>query len=240
MLYTRSALFILLFLMPFTWAAWPLGSPPAEPEPMGVSFSGIAALSSLGLPSAMLAAFTERYPHFAGKSACGIVTLIDFSLPSHVKRLWTVDLDTGTLLFHTWVAHGRNSGDRMATCFSNIPESYQSSLGFYLSANDYQGKHGLSLRLEGLEPGINCKAMDRAIVIHGADYVSEAFIQAQGRLGRSHGCPAVPLEEAAPLIETIKEGSLVFVWHPEYGGQGGGAERGCTKYKDLRATVICN
>jgi hypothetical protein len=145
-----------------------------------------------------------------------IITIIDFSLPSTARRLWTINMVTGEILFNTLVAHGKNTGQNIAEKFSNIPQSYQSSLGFYLTDQVYTGKHGHSLRLKGLEKNINDKAWERAIVIHGADYVSESFIKAHGRLGRSHGCPAIPPELTDDFIRTIKEGSLLFIYHPGY------------------------
>ncbi|MDD3877083.1 MAG: murein L,D-transpeptidase catalytic domain family protein [Bacteroidales bacterium] len=147
-----------------------------------------------------------------------ILTIIDFSLPSTSKRLWTINFETREVLFNTYVAHGKNTGDNIAENFSNTPQSHQSSLGFYLTANSYIGKHGKSLRLIGLERGLNDNAIARAIVIHGADYVSESFINAHGRLGRSHGCPAIPLELTNDFIETVKDGTLLFVYHPSYQG----------------------
>lgn len=143
-----------------------------------------------------------------------ILTLLDFSLSSNVKRLWVIDMKTHTILFNSLVAHGRNSGGEFANQFSNKPESYQSSLGFYATAETYIGKHGYSLRLDGLENGINHKARERAIVIHGADYVSESFIQQNGRLGRSQGCPSLPNEISKDIINTIKDKSCLFIFHP--------------------------
>jgi hypothetical protein len=143
-----------------------------------------------------------------------ILTLIDFSLSANSKRMWVIDMNTNTVLFHSLVAHGRNSGEEYATEFSNKSESYQSSLGFYLTGETYQGKHGLSLRLDGLERGINDKARDRAVVIHGANYVSEQFIKQNKRLGRSQGCPALPVELNQEIIKTIKEKSCLFIYHP--------------------------
>lgn len=140
------------------------------------------------------------------------LTVIDFSLPSSEKRMWIIDVTSGLVLHHGYVSHGRNSGDLMARHFSNVSSSYMSSLGFYLTAETYQGKHGYSLRLDGLEPGFNDKARERAIVIHGADYAKEEFIQATGRLGRSLGCPALPREEAKEVIDLIKENSLLFIY----------------------------
>jgi hypothetical protein len=144
-----------------------------------------------------------------------LLTLIDFSKPSSQDRLFVIDLKRAKILYQSLVAHGRNTGEDMARNFSNTPESYESSPGFYLTAETYQGKHGLSLRLDGLEKGINDKARDRAIVIHGADYVSKEFAAAHGRLGRSQGCPALPRNLTAPVIETIKDGSILFIYAPQ-------------------------
>jgi hypothetical protein len=143
-----------------------------------------------------------------------ILTLVDFSLSANSKRLWVIDMSTNTVLYHSLVAHGRNSGEEFATAFSNKSESYQSSLGFYLTGETYLGKHGLSLRLDGLERGINDKARERAVVIHGADYVSDSFIKQHKRLGRSQGCPALPVELNQEIIKTIKDKSCLFIYHP--------------------------
>ena len=141
-----------------------------------------------------------------------ILTVIDFSLPSDKERMWVFNLNTGKLLFNILVAHGRNSGDVVASTFSNVPGSYTSSLGFYLTGEIYQGKHGLSLYLDGLERGINDKARERAIVIHGAEYATHKFINQYGRLGRSYGCPALPPEITQDVINTIKGGSCFFIY----------------------------
>jgi hypothetical protein len=149
-----------------------------------------------------------------GKVKKNILTLIDFSFSANAKRMWVIDMDSYTVLYQTLVSHGRNSGEEFAEKFSNKPESFQSSLGFYATAETYKGKHGLSLRLDGLERGINDKARDRAIVIHGADYVSESFIHQNKRLGRSQGCPALPQELTQEIIELIKDQSCLFIYHP--------------------------
>ncbi|MDI1322330.1 MAG: murein L,D-transpeptidase catalytic domain family protein [Algoriphagus sp.] len=141
-----------------------------------------------------------------------ILTVIDFSLPSTEKRLWVIDPAKGLILHHSVVAHGRNSGELLAKTFSNQPESFQSSLGFYKTAETYQGKHGYSLRLDGLEKGFNDQARNRAIVIHGADYAKEEFAKTTGRLGRSLGCPALPPELSEKVIDLIKDGSLLFIY----------------------------
>jgi hypothetical protein len=148
-----------------------------------------------------------------GKIENDILTIVDFSLPSTEERMWVIDMKTKTILLQSLVAHGRNSGDNVATRFSNVSESYQSSLGFYTTAEVYQGKHGFSLRLDGLEKGINDNARNRAVVIHGADYVSKSFIKQHGRLGRSQGCPAIPYEIHEKLINTIKNKSCLFIYH---------------------------
>lgn len=145
-----------------------------------------------------------------------IVSIIDFSQPSNQKRLFILDLKNYKVLFNTLVAHGKNSGRELATSFSNQNSSYKSSPGFYITKETYEGKNGYSLKLEGLERGINDKAFERGIVIHGADYVSDAFVDAQGYIGRSQGCPAVPTEASMSIINTIKNGTCMFVYHPSY------------------------
>jgi hypothetical protein len=141
-----------------------------------------------------------------------VITLIDFSQPSCKERLFVIDLDSKQILFKSLVAHGKNSGENYATSFSNNIQSHQSSPGFYLTGNPYQGSHGYSLTLKGLEKGINDNAWKRSVVIHGAPYVSEEYIEAFGRLGRSFGCPALPLEKASEIIDTIRDGSLLFIY----------------------------
>lgn len=143
-----------------------------------------------------------------------ILTLIDFSLSSNSKRLWVIDLTTNTVLFNSLVAHGRNTGEEFASAFSNSNSSYKSSLGFYATGEIYRGKHGASLRLDGLENGVNDNARERGVVMHGADYVSESFIRGNKRLGRSQGCPAIPMELTDEIIETIKDKSCLYIYHP--------------------------
>jgi len=142
-----------------------------------------------------------------------ILTIIDFNLPSSEKRLWVIDMNTSSILFHTLVAHGKNSGDLYANSFSNQSESLKSSLGFYRASESYIGAHGVSLRLDGLEKNKNDNARDRAVVIHGADYVSTTFIKNHSRLGRSFGCPALPSEFTVKIINTIKNNSCLFINH---------------------------
>lgn len=140
-----------------------------------------------------------------------ILTICDFTQSSNEKRLWVIDFSQNKVLFNTLVSHGRNTGEEYAVSFSNKMSSYQSSLGFYLTDVTYQGGNGYSLKLKGLEPNVNDKAMDRAIVMHGADYCSEAFIAQHGRLGRSYGCPAVPREYNAAIINTIKQQTVLYI-----------------------------
>lgn len=141
-----------------------------------------------------------------------ILTIIDFSKPSHEERLFVLDMKNKQVLFSSIVAHGRNSGNYYATSFSNKSGSHKSSLGFYLTENTYQGSNGYSLVLNGLENGINDRAKERAIVIHGADYCNYSIIKDNGRLGRSFGCPALPHHLTKPIINTIKNGSLIYIY----------------------------
>ena len=141
-----------------------------------------------------------------------ILTLIDFSKPSTEERLFVIDMDKRELLFSSVVAHGKNSGGNWATHFSNRNGSHQSSLGFYLTQNTYQGKNGYSLVLEGLEKGVNDQARNRAIVIHGAAYANPSIIKSTGRLGRSFGCPALPQKLNRPIIDAIKGGSVLYIY----------------------------
>jgi hypothetical protein len=143
-----------------------------------------------------------------------ILTLVDFSLSSNVKRLWVIDLATNTILYNSLVAHGRNTGEEFANSFSNANRSFKSSLGFYATGEIYNGKHGMSLRLDGLEKGVNNNARERGVVIHSADYVSNSFIKNNKRLGRSQGCPAIPQETLKDIVNTIKNKSCLFIYHP--------------------------
>jgi hypothetical protein len=142
------------------------------------------------------------------------LTICDFSQSSRQKRLYVIDLANFNLLTNTWVAHGKNSGAEYATRFSNKPESLQSSLGFYITRNTYIGKHGLSLKMEGVDKGYNDRAMLRTIVLHGANYVDETRIRQGMYMGRSWGCPSVPQKESAKIISTIKNGTCLFIYHP--------------------------
>lgn len=140
-----------------------------------------------------------------------ILTICDFNLSSNKKRLWVIDVKSEKLIFHTLVSHGKNTGEEYAVNFSNKINSYQSSLGFYKTANTYDGSNGFSLRLIGLDEGINSNAFERAIVMHGADYCSEEFIMENNRLGRSFGCPAIPQKYAKQIMETIKDNQCLYI-----------------------------
>ncbi len=152
----------------------------------------------------------------AGKVVNNKLSIVDFSQPSTKKRLYIIDLDKKQLVFNTLVAHGRNTGALMAEKFSNTNSSNQSSLGFYVTAEKYIGKHGLSMRMDGMESGLNSNARERAIVVHGADYVSENFAKSMGFIGRSWGCPAVNPKENTPIVNTIANGSVLFIYNPKY------------------------
>jgi hypothetical protein len=142
------------------------------------------------------------------------LTIIDFSLSSRTKRMWIIDMVENKIIFNSLVAHGKNSGNDIASNFSNKSESNKSSLGFFATGEVYNGKHGMSLKLDGLEKGINDNARRRAVVVHGANYVSDAFLKNHNRLGRSQGCPAIPFELSKKIIQTIKDKSCLFIYHP--------------------------
>lgn len=143
-----------------------------------------------------------------------LLTVVDFSLSSNKKRMWVIDLEQQKILFHTLVAHGKNTGEEFATNFSNRESSYQSSLGFYVTDFTYNGDNGYSLKLLGKDAGYNDAALKRAIVMHGADYVSDDFATTHKRIGRSWGCPAVPRALAEPIINTIKDKNVLFIYYP--------------------------
>lgn len=148
-------------------------------------------------------------------TAPSTLTLIDYSRPSVEPRLWVFDLNSGKLLFKEIVAHGRNTGENMATRFSDAMNSHQTSLGLYVTSDTYVGTHGYSLRLDGLEPGFNGRARDRAIVMHGAPYVDARLGAARGRIGRSWGCPALREGVAREVIDAIRGGGVIFSYYPD-------------------------
>ncbi|PZF73507.1 murein L,D-transpeptidase catalytic domain family protein [Taibaiella soli] len=144
-----------------------------------------------------------------------LLTVCDLTRSSNDYRLWIIDLDKKTIVFHTYVAHGQGSGEEFAKAFSNRNNSHQTSLGFYVTGETYEGEHGTSLKLNGMDNGFNSAAFDRGIVVHGADYVCKNFIADNQRLGRSWGCPAVPSALSLPIINTIKDGTCLFIYYPQ-------------------------
>jgi hypothetical protein len=186
------------------------------PEPAVIAaaapaiFPPAAGLSPQVLSMALDAVACARERGVAGRS--DVLTLLDYSLPSTEPRLWVLDLAHGKVLFHELVAHGSGSGDNYATRFSNLEGSQQTSLGLFLTRDTYEGGNGYSLKLEGLDPGVNDRALERKIVMHGAWYVSPEQIHRVGRIGRSWGCPALPVESAHRVIDAIKGGSFVFAY----------------------------
>ncbi len=148
-------------------------------------------------------------------AAKNILTVSDYSLSANKKRMWIIDLDSRRVLINTYVAHGQGTGEEYAKHFSNREGSHQSSMGFYVTGDTYTGNHGNSLHLHGMDEGYNSAAYERAIVVHGAGYVSSDFIAGTGRLGRSWGCPAVSNELSDTVINTIKDGTCMFIYYPE-------------------------
>lgn len=197
------ATLVLLFLPPGANAA-------PEVVTAVLSHDGARGLSPKVLARALDAVDAARANGFSGRD--DLLTVIDYSLPSTKPRLWVLDLANGKVLFRELVAHGQGSGGNYATRFSNLPDSHQSSLGLFLTAGTYTGGNGYSLKLRGLESGVNDLAESRYIVMHGAWYVSPEHARTHGRIGRSWGCPALPKESAGPVIDTIKDGSFLFVY----------------------------
>lgn len=179
------------------WRTLAAEAPGANPQAIRLALDALRCAATRGVPS----------PRRLG--------VIDYALPSTRRRLWIFDLRTRRLLMRERVAHGRNSGGNEATRFSNRDGSLESSLGLYRTLGTYQGDNGYSLRLQGLDPGFNDNALERAIVIHGASYVSKAFAQREGRIGRSWGCPAVSTRVATRVINSLKDGQMVFAFYPE-------------------------
>jgi len=174
-------------------------------------------LENYGLSKKAWQYAVKGYKKLLAKGRIGntdVITICDFSLSSRQKRLFIIDLKNGELLLNTYVAHGRRSGMEYARSFSNKTNSHQSSLGFYITRNQYYGENGLSLRLDGIEKGFNDKALRRNIVIHGSGYANDDFLNTNSFLGRSYGCPAVPEGEIETIVNTIKEGSCFFIYYP--------------------------
>lgn len=184
-------------------------------EPVGVTWKDIL-VDSVGIPEpAIRMAFTgyQTMRQQQRLNNDSLIAIIDFSKPSVEKRFFLIDIRNRRVIKRTFVAHGKNSGLLHAESFSNVVHSNQSSLGLYVTESTYEGKHGYSLRIQGMSKGLNDNALKRAVVIHGADYVSESFIERNGRLGRSFGCPALPFEESREVIDLIKDGTCLFIYH---------------------------
>jgi hypothetical protein len=198
--------------------AWLLGSSePPTPPPPSDNADSIARLAPKANREAIEFALTAM--RCAQKSGVGIdasrLAFIDYSRPSTEPRLWVFDLRGNRLLYEEVVAHGRGSGENLAKVFSNVSGSHTSSLGLFLTRETYQGRNGYSMRMNGLEPGINDAAMERAIVMHGAPYVDPQAAAKQGRLGRSLGCPAVRAAVAHGMIDVLKDGQFLFAYYPD-------------------------
>ena len=194
-------------------AASLLAPPAPAPDALRTLHSLVPATSHAALDAGL-----NAWRHAVASGAVrrtDVLTVIDYSRPSTEPRLFVLDVPNGRVHFVERVAHGKGSGDNATERFSNTLGSRMTSLGVFLAADTYNGQHGLSLRLDGLEPGFNDRARERAIVMHGADYVNDAIVGAMGRLGRSWGCPAVRPAIAKKLIDAIKEGSLVVAYYPD-------------------------
>ena len=224
---TKGLLLILFFLfatqIPFSISAGSLSLHSIKSSYEGKKLSGVYSLYEIlcleeaGLSRDAFEMAANRYEEWRQKGIRfrdELLTIIDFSKPSSSQRLFVLNIPAAKIVFKTWVAHGKNSGLLYARHFSNKAQTYQSSLGFFKTLQPYQGENGYSLRLEGLDKNINDNAFERAIVMHGAPYVSAANLQRNGYLGRSWGCPAVPVAQSKEIIETIKNGSLLFIYHP--------------------------
>lgn len=206
----RAPVFCLALLLSFAASTVAFASPAGTTAVPAVLAQGAQGLSPKVLAMALNAVSSARERGIAGKS--DLLTVIDYSLPSSQPRLWVLDLSRGKVLFHELVAHGAGSGAKFATQFSNVEDSRQTSLGLFVTADTYEGGNGYSLKLKGLDEGINDRAEERHIVMHGAWYVSSDHARQYGMLGRSWGCPALPQAEAKPVIDTIKGGSFVFAY----------------------------
>ncbi|MCW5588680.1 MAG: murein L,D-transpeptidase catalytic domain family protein [Legionellales bacterium] len=204
-----------IVLLSFSWTAF--ANWHATPQAISPLFNQLShqapSLNKRVLSLALTAYYRAKQQGLVRRD---ILTVIDYELASHMKRMWVFNIPQRRLEFHTLVAHGRNSGFDKPYRFSNIPSSLQSSIGVFATGQVYYGHDGISLRLQGLEPGVNDRAYNRDIVIHGANYVSQQFAARHGRLGRSWGCPAVSEKVARPLIETIQGGSIVFAYYPNH------------------------
>jgi len=175
------------------------------------------SLGEVGLAKKAFAYAYRGYKNLRNRgliSKQNIISVIDFSQSSRSKRLYILDVENKVILMNTFVAHGRNSGKEFATTFSNSMSSLKSSLGLFVAGETYYGEHGLSLRIDGMEKGINDNAGRRAVVIHGAEYLGDRYLDGNTFSGRSWGCPAVPSQQSSQIIDMIKDGTVIFIYHP--------------------------
>jgi len=222
LMFPAALLVIVLGSLGLTWPFPPLFSPSANNYQLASAnwFSQemqmIEARSDINPTVLRLSLIAYEKARQQGLDNKQLLTVIDYTKPSDEKRLWVFDMRTGKTLFNTWVSHGKNSGEAVASSFSNDPGSLKSSLGVFVTdSTPYEGDKGIALRMHGLEPGFNNNAYARSIVFHGAWYVNADNIRKNGEVGRSWGCPAVPTDLAKPLIDTIKDDTLVFAYYPD-------------------------
>jgi hypothetical protein len=206
----------------------------SAPQPLFDSLTRVAPGLDRQVLEHALAAMQCAVKH--GAEPAQRLAVIDYAQPSTARRLWIFDLRQQRLLLNDLVAHGRMSGENLATRFSNTQDSHQSSLGLFRAAESYSGKHGYSLRMDGLEPGVNDRARERAIVIHAASYVDPRLARSQGRIGRSLGCPAVRPQVARMVVDQLKGGQFIFAWYPDQGWLQSSAYLNCPPRKD--GTVV--
>jgi hypothetical protein len=208
----------------------PLLAAASAPQPLFDGLSRAAPGLDRQVLEQALAAMQCALKH--GAEPAQRLAVIDYAQPSTARRLWIFDLQQQRLLLSDLVAHGRHSGENFATRFSNTQDSYQSSLGLFRAAESYSGKHGYSLRMDGLEAGVNDRARERAIVIHAASYVDPRLAKTQGRIGRSLGCPAVRPEVARMVVDQLKGGQFIFAWYPDQHWLQSSAYLNCPPRKD--------
>ncbi len=194
----------------------PMVSPPHDVPPPDLA-ARLASLAPLADPAVLRIAVKAQQCAVASGAVAQPrrLAVIDYSLPSTSPRMWVFELDGPKLLYSEHVAHGKRTGDNLARAFSNVEGSLQTSLGLFSAAETYIGENGISLRMDGLEPGVNDRARERLLVIHGADYVDPVQALRQGRLGRSYGCPALRRAVAREVIDSLKDGQLVFAYYPD-------------------------
>lgn len=216
-------------VLPPVPATAPVAAPVATPAPADAQLARLRAVAPDADPGVLALALEARAcAARTGEAQGARLAVIDYTRPSTEQRLWVFDLDRGALLYREHVAHGRGSGENYATSFSNRDESHQTSLGLFTTAETYVGGNGYSLRMDGLEPGINDNARQRLIVMHGAPYVDPAQARRQGRLGRSYGCPALRPQIANAVIDTLKQGQMVFAYADEADWLAGSRYFGCS------------